>query len=292
MSSMVRRLGSTAALLALLALLLAFPGSAGATITGGCTGEGHSTSSSANLTTETEWHMRSTDTAGGSGTSPAKMHSASVGAYALGIALPIASGTSEDGETTGAVEGVSVATYAILGARFTVAGSASGDGQCSGQITIILDDVNPLLTVLGGGGILLAIIALFVLIALSRGGGGCAQRISGGLFGLLGGLGGALAAEQFGFLDPTEIFGLLIVIAAAILGFVVPGLFGGGETPPAAPTSPPPSVGGRAEASAPEGTLGATATPDPGPLPDPGPQERPGSDGPYPGGAVGGGSAH
>lgn len=258
MLGMVRRLGASAALLA---LLLAFPGTAGATITGGCTGEGHSTSSSANLTTDTEWHLRSTDTAGGSGTSPAKMRSASVGAYALGIALPIASGTSEDGETTGAVDGVSVATYAILGARFTVAGSASGDGQCSGQITIILDDVNPLLTVLGGGGILLALIGLLVVIALSRGEGGCAQRVLGGLFGGLGGLGGALAAEQFGVLDPTEIFGLLIVIAAGILGFVIPGLFGGGGAAPAAGS--PTSVSGNGTPISREGPPGASAQPPP-----------------------------
>jgi hypothetical protein len=49
----------------LVALALAFPSSAAAVIAGGCTGEGHSTSSSANLTTDTIWHLKRDDVAGG-----------------------------------------------------------------------------------------------------------------------------------------------------------------------------------------------------------------------------------
>jgi hypothetical protein len=93
---------------------LALPRRAAAVITGGCTAEGHSTSSSVDLTTATEWHRRSTDTAGGSGSSPAKMRAAQVYVYALGIEIPIASGTG-DGGTSGAVDGVSVAPFAIPG---------------------------------------------------------------------------------------------------------------------------------------------------------------------------------
>src|SRR6185503_557941 len=120
------------------------------------------------------------DVAGGSGTAPSPMKVASVGAYALGISLPIAGGTSEDGETAGAVDGVSVSTYAVLGKRFVVAGSASGDGApCSGEIEIILDDVDALFTVLGGGGILLALVGLIAVLLLGRGEGGCGSRILG-----------------------------------------------------------------------------------------------------------------
>lgn len=243
--SMVRRLAlSAVAVLALLALPLAVA----ATVTGGCTAEGHSTSSSANITTDTEWHLKRDDIAGGSGTAPVNMTRASVAAYALGIALPIAGGESkpgDDGDAAGAVDGVSVATYAILGKRFVVGGSASGAGApCAGQILIILDDVDPLFTLLGGGGILIAVVALLILIGLSRGGGGCLPRIVGGAFGLLGGTGAALAGEQFGILDPTQVIGLVIAIAGAIVGFIVPGIFGGGgdaPTPPAAaaPSTPP-----------------------------------------------------
>lgn len=256
--SMFKRLAFSAAALA---ALLAVPLVATATVTNGCTAEGHSTSSGANITTDTQWHLKSDDVAGGSGTAPTKMTKASVSAYALGIALPIAGGDAKpgsDGDTAGTVEGVLVSSYAILGQRFTVAGSASGPGgSCSGQITIILDDVNPLFTILGGGGILIAVVALLILIALSRGGGGCFPRLVGGAFGFLGGCGAALAGEQFGVLDPTQILGLIIAIAAALVGFFIPGIFGGGgggtvlpdapgasaaATPPAptAPTAPEP----------------------------------------------------
>ena len=243
--SMVRRLAlSAVAVLALLALPLAVT----ATVTGGCTAEGHSTSSSANITTDTEWHLQSDDIAGGSGTAPTNMTKATVAAYALGIALPIAGGESkpgDDGDTAGAVDGVSVSTYAILGKRFVVGGSASGAGApCAGQILIILDDVNPLFTLLGGGGILIAIVALLIIIGLSRGGGGCLPRIVGGAFGLLGGTGAALAGEQFGVLDPTQIIGLVIAVAAGVVGFLVPGIFGGGggtaDTGTPAPVQPAP----------------------------------------------------
>lgn len=218
----VRRLGAGAALAA---LLLALPATTTATITGGCTGEGHATSGAVDLTTATEWHVRKDDVGGGSGQGPSAK-SASVGAYALGISIPIASGTSEDGETSGSVDGVSVSTFAALGARFTVAGSA--DNGCSGQITIIIDDVNPLFTLLGGGGLLLAVLGLLLVLSFLRGGSGPGKRLAGGLIGLLGGIGAALALEQFGILDPTEPLGLFVAIGAAVLAFLVTGLLGSG----------------------------------------------------------------
>lgn len=206
------------------------PALAAATVDGGCQVTGTSSSGgSIDLTTATEWHMRSTDTAGGSGTAPSEMTSATVGAYALGLRLPIASGDG-DGSTTGSVDGVSVELYAILGARFVVAGESAGEGGgCSGQVTVILDDVNPLFTALGGGGILATVIAMIVLLALARGSGGCAGRVLGGLFGGLGGLGLALALEQFGILDPTQPFGIVVVIVAIVLGLWTPGRLLGGS---------------------------------------------------------------
>lgn len=241
--SMVRRLTLGAATLI---ATLAMPLAAAATVGGGCTAEGHSTSTGANITSATEWHLQKDDVAGGSGTAPSKMTSARVAAYALGLGLPIAGGDSkpgDEGNTAGSVDGVSVAMYAILGKRFVVGGSASGPGgSCAGQILIILDDVNPLFTLLGGGGILIAIVALLILIGLSRGGGGCLSRLVGGAFGLLGGTGAALAGEQFGVLDPTQVIGLIIAIAAGVVGFFLPGLFGGGgDTPAPAAGAPAPA---------------------------------------------------
>ncbi len=166
--------------------------------------------------------------AGGSGTAPSKQTAASVGAYALGLQLPIASG-SGDGGTTGEVQGVSVAAFTALGARFTVAGSSSGEGGgCSGEVRIIIDDVNPLLTVFGGGGVAAAIVGALVLLLTMLNGGGIGSRIVGLIFGALGGLGLALAAEQFGILDPTTLAGLVILVVAAVLGLLLPGILNRG----------------------------------------------------------------
>lgn len=255
--SFVPRLAAAAALAGLLLL----PGSAAATITGGCTGTGTATSGGVDLTTAAEWHVKKADVGGGSGQSPTPVKAASVGAAALGLVMPIANGTSEDGETEGSVSGVSASFLATLGAQFTVSGSA--DNGCAGQIRIIIDDVNPLLTVLGGGGLVLALLGLLVVLASMRGSSGLGRRLISGIFGLLGGIGAALAGEQFGLLDPTQPIGLGIAIVAAVLGLLTTGLLRrpGEVEPPAAPTPPRPTT--------PVGTETES----------------------YPGGAVGGGSA-
>ena len=211
---------------ALTIVLLAWPGSVAATIAGGCTGEGHSTSSSADLTTDTIWHLKRDDVAGGSGTSPAAMRNASVSAYGLGIPIPIAGGTSQDGKTEGSVDGVQVSTYAVLGRQFVVAGTASGDGQCTGQIEVVIDDVQAIFTVFGGGGILLAILALLGMLLATRGERRLTGRVVSAFLGALAGIGLGLSAEQFGFIDPTQPIGLFLVAAFVVLGFLTAGLFG------------------------------------------------------------------
>lgn len=217
------------ALVLVAAVVLAIPAVAMATVTGGCQVTGSSSSSGTiDLTTAAEWHLKSTDVAGGTGTAPSKQTAASVGAYALGLQIPIASG-SGDGGTTGEVQGVSVSAFTALGARFTVAGSSTGEGGgCTGEVRIIIDDVNPLLTVFGGGGIAAAIIGALVLLLTMLNGGGFGSRIVGLLFGALGGLGLALALEQFGILDPTALIGLAILGVAAVLGLLLPGLLNRG----------------------------------------------------------------
>ncbi len=218
-TSSIRRL---AAVVAAISLLLALPAAAAATITGGCTGEGHATSGGANITTDTEWHIRSTDVGGGSGTAPGKIHAASVGAFAGGLSVPIANGTSEEGKTTGGVDGVSASMFAMLGARFTISGSGTGDANCTGSIKIIIDDVNPVLTVLGGGGLLLAIIGLLAILMAARSRSGVAKVVAF-VFGALGGLGLGLALEQFGILDPTQPISLVIAAVVAIIGLLLAG---------------------------------------------------------------------
>jgi len=229
MRASMRRIG---AMVATGSLFLLLAGPAAATISPPCSGTGTSTSGGEiDLTTATEWHLKSTDTAGGSGQSTVEMQSATVSASALGLAVPIAGG-SGDGDTQGSVSGVSVAAFAYLGARFVVSGSASGEGgSCSGSITIILDDVNPLLTLFGGGGIVLALIGLLAIFMGARSAGGMGARILAAILGGLGGAGLGLALEQFGVLDPTSFVGLVIALVGLVLGFVLAGRLGSGPAP-------------------------------------------------------------
>jgi hypothetical protein len=223
-------------------LALAIPAVVSADVNGGCSATGNSTSGgSIDLTTESEWHMKSTDTASGEGTAPTKMTSASVAAHALGLSIPIASGTDVGGGTSGSVDDVKLSTLAILGARFTVSGTASGpQGSCDGQVTVILDDVNPLMTVLGGGGMALALLGGVILLLSMALGGGIPSRLLAGVFGLLGGAGLGLGLEQMGILNPTTPIGLILAIVGLILGIVLPGLLHSKPPTPNVPYGYPP----------------------------------------------------
>jgi hypothetical protein len=231
-----------ASILVPIALAGAVPAMVAATVTGGCQVTGTSSSGgSIDLTTAAEWHLRKDDVAGGTGTAPSDQTAASVGAYALGLLLPVASG-SGDGGTEGSVQGVSVAAYSALGARFLVAGKSD---SCSGQVLIIIDDVNPALTVLGGGGIAALVVGALVLLGTMVFGGGILSRIVGLVFGALGGIGLGLALTQFGILDASSWIGLAIVAAGALLGILLPGTLhrrepkGGAPDATAPPANPP-----------------------------------------------------
>jgi hypothetical protein len=205
-------------------LVLLFASPAAATITGPCSGTGTSSSSGdIDLVTATEWHLQRADSAGGNGQSTVEMTSATVFARALGLSIPIAGG-SGDGDTSGSVSDVSVTTFALLGQRFVVDGSASGGGaSCSLSILVIIDDVNPLVTAFGGGGLLLGLIGLLAIVMGTRSRAGMAGRIFTAILGGLGGAGLGLALEQFAVLDPTTFAGLGLAVLGFVLGFVLHG---------------------------------------------------------------------
>lgn len=268
-----------AAGLVVIGLLLAFPVGATATVTGGCTAEGHaSNSAGVDLTTEPVWHLRSDDVAGGSGESTVNMTSATVSAYALGLAIPIVSGSGK-GDTTGSIDGVSLDTFSKLGRVFVVAGHATGDGTCDGQVLIIIDDVDALFTVLGGGGLIIFILALAAMLLVGRG-GGCLKRIIALVFGGIAATGLGLSLEQFEIISPTNPVGLVIVLIGAILGFLVAVRLGppGMPKPPVEPAvvgavgAPPADVAKGAvdagAADAPTPVTGATVTGAVGTTPD------------------------
>jgi hypothetical protein len=144
------------------------------------------------------------------------MRNASVSAHGLGVPIPIAGGTSHDGKTEGSVDGVQVSTYALLGRQFVVAGTASGDAQCTGQIEIVIDDVQTIFTLFGGGGIILGILALLGMLLATRGERRLTGRIVSAFLGALAGIGLGLSAEQFGLLDPTQPIGLFLVVGLVI----------------------------------------------------------------------------
>lgn len=229
MRTSVRRLIASATVAAVL-VAVALPAIAFGTITGGCTATGTSTSGGTiDLAAATEWHVKSTDTIGGSGSAPSPQTSASVGAYALGLAIPIASG-SGNGQTSGSVDGLAMSTFSLLGARFMLQGtSTAAGGGCSGQVLLVIDDVNPLFTALGGGGAAVAAVGAVILLAAMRMGGGFGSRLAGLLFGAVGGAGLGLSLAQFGILDAASIAGLAIAVGGGVVGLVTPGLLHGGS---------------------------------------------------------------
>ena len=85
--------------------------------------------------------------------------------------------------------------------------------------------MNPLLTVFGGGGLLLALLGLLAIMG-ARAEAGWGSRILALVLGGLGGLGLGLALEHFGVLDPTQPIGLGIAVIAAVLGLLLAGRYG------------------------------------------------------------------
>jgi hypothetical protein len=217
------------------AMSLVLPATASATITPPCSGSGQAASGNVDLTTATEWHLKTTDEVVGQGSTTIPMKTASVSAYAFGgIAIPIAS-ASGTGATEGSVNSVLVSSYAFLGSRFYVAGVASGDGgSCSGSIVIIIDDVNPVVTVLGGGALAVLVIGLIGILLGTRLTPTIGNRVFVAIIGLLGGIAAALAAGQLGILDPTQPVGLVLPLLGLVAGFGLCGTMRQKDLTPAA----------------------------------------------------------
>jgi hypothetical protein len=92
---------------------------------------------------------------------------------------------------------------------------------------VIIDDVDPLLTLMGGGGLVLAVLAVLAILLLlwmATKDAGVGRRITGLVIGLPGGIGAGLALMQVEVLDPAAILGLIVPRIGALLGLLVPGL--------------------------------------------------------------------
>jgi hypothetical protein len=143
---------------------------AAGTVSGGCTLSGSTTSGGAvDLTTTRVWHLRSTDHDSAAATAPSAQTAVTVRAYAFGFALPVAGGTSA-GETAAEASDINLALFGRLGRVFAVSGSsaAAGGTGCEGQVLIVLDDVNPFLTVIGIGGVVAIVLGALGIFWSSR----------------------------------------------------------------------------------------------------------------------------
>ncbi len=214
----LRGLGVMVAVLALV-LIGAVP--AFGLVTGGCTAKASGTKSGAiDLTTQAEWHVRSDDIVAGSGTAPTDQTSVTVSAYVLGVPVPIVRATGKGKDGTAGPYDISV--YRWMARTIAVSGSSD---SCTGDVTLIIDDVNPFATVFGGGGIVLGILGLLGLLGAARGQGGAGGRFYGLIAGVLAGLGFGLTLQQVGALDPRSLVGLAVPGGGALLGLIVAGMF-------------------------------------------------------------------
>ena len=179
------------------ALLAALPGSAAATVRGGCAVTGNSTSGGpVDLTANATWHVRSTDRISGFGSAPAPQTYATIKATALGFAIPLGGGLA-DPATAAESDTFEIAALAVLGRVFLISGYSTGPGPgCDGEVLIIIDDVNPLLTVLGGGGLIAVLLGLLGLAWAVRKPTGLTRRGVGVVGLALIGAGGSLALQQ------------------------------------------------------------------------------------------------
>jgi hypothetical protein len=208
-------------LLASLGLLAVTPLAASAAVTGGCTVQGLGSKSGAiDLTTQAEWHVRPDEVLSGSGNAPSDQTSVQISAYALGVAIPIINASGKGRAGTGGP--YAVADYSWMARTISVVGASD---TCTGNVVVIIDDVNPVLTASGGGALALALLGLLMLLGTAFGSGGGGARIGGAIIGLVAGVGLGLGLQQMGTLDPRSLVGLAVPIGGLLLGTVAPGSF-------------------------------------------------------------------
>lgn len=213
-----RGLGVVVAVVALV-LIGAMP--ALAVVTGGCTAKATGTKSGAiDLVTQAEWHVRSDDVVSGSGTAPTDQTFVTISAYVLGIPVPIVRATEKGKDGTAGPYDISI--YRWMARTIAISGASD---NCTGSVTLIIDDVNPFATALGGGGVVLGVLGLLGLLGAARGPGGAGGRFYGLIAGALAGLGFGLTLQQVGALDPRSLAGLAVPGVGALLGLIVAGMF-------------------------------------------------------------------
>lgn len=204
-----------------IALLLLFQAPALAVITGGCTGSATATGSGGvDLTTASVWHLKSTDSVSGSGTSPTEQTFVNVGIYAFGFAIPVYSSTGKGhGGSAGPFQVSAWSKYARV-----LAASGASD-SCSGAIELIVDDISPVSNAAGAGGAAVGVAGVLGILGAAARGGGAIGRVGGGFAGLIAGTGLGLLAQQAGAINPESLSGLAVPGVGLVAGAALAGAF-------------------------------------------------------------------
>ena len=205
---------------------------------------GHASPPSITITNTDTWHVKSDSNLTGeghAGSDQTEGH-ASAGAFGVGV-IPIASGTGHGQSGHGSLD---VSQYKGIARVFYGVG---GSDSCSGSLTVIVDDVSPLSTVIGIGSLALFIIGLIgvLAVAIRRRGPGMrvvAATLVGIIFGLIMGLGLYEFLVQNGSFDPASSAGLGFLIVGVIIGAVA-AILGGRrpDTTTIVTPGPPPAPG-------------------------------------------------
>lgn len=228
--------------------LLTFPGATVADTYGPCQVSATIGGASSDISALTTWHTRSTDQPVLAIAAPFKIRPQS-DPYSGGppgrsywlAGLGVNAEKGVGGSSPGTTAALDFSPERLLGARFNLywstEGPESGD-QCSWSSIVVLDDVNPLFTVFGGGALLLALIALVAIVGSTRVRGRWWLRIGLGVLGVAGGIAAASALEQFAVIPWKS--GFVLGIGLAMIGLVAGLLLVGvaNRAKPAAPTGP------------------------------------------------------
>ncbi len=115
--------------------------------------------------------------------------------------------------------------YAVLGPRFGMGAAAYGTDEadsCSWFVDVVLDDVNPWLTVFGGGALAVGVLGIAGVALAARRGRGWPARLLAAVLGATAGTALFAAAGQFGMV-PYDGGGYLALLVGLLAGLLLAG---------------------------------------------------------------------
>lgn len=128
---------------------------------------------------------------------------------------------------SGTIHDLGLAGYAVLGPRFGMGAAAYGTAEadsCSWFVDVVLDDVNPWLTVFGGGALAVGVLGIAGVALAARRGRGWPARLIAAVLGATAGTALFAAAGQFGII-PYDGGGYLALLVGLLAGLLLAGRF-------------------------------------------------------------------